>query len=63
MTDGSAFWRLLGGTRDQTPLQSNFGCHVELMDLVDAPFPDANRIPETMARLAATRTHRVSSIA
>ncbi|MFN8005738.1 MAG: MtaA/CmuA family methyltransferase [Terriglobia bacterium] len=27
---------------------------VELMDLVDAPFPDANRIPEKMARLAAT---------
>ena len=27
---------------------------VELMDLVDAPFPDANRQPELMARLAAT---------
>ena len=27
---------------------------VELMDLVDAPFPDANRNPEMMARLAAT---------
>ena len=27
---------------------------VELMDLVDAPFPDANREPEKMARLAAT---------
>jgi [methyl-Co(III) methanol-specific corrinoid protein]:coenzyme M methyltransferase len=27
---------------------------VELMDLVDAPFPDANRNPELMARLAAT---------
>jgi methylthiol:coenzyme M methyltransferase len=27
---------------------------VELMDLVDAPFPDANRVPESMARLAAT---------
>ncbi len=27
---------------------------VELMDLVDAPFPDANRDPELMARLAAT---------
>jgi [methyl-Co(III) methanol-specific corrinoid protein]:coenzyme M methyltransferase len=27
---------------------------VELMDLVDAPFPDANRVPELMARLAAT---------
>ncbi len=26
---------------------------VELMDLADAPFPDANRIPELMARLAA----------
>ena len=27
---------------------------VELMDLMDAPFPDANRVPELMARLAAT---------
>jgi len=27
---------------------------LELMDLVDAPFPDANRRPELMARLAAT---------
>ena len=27
---------------------------VELMDLVDAPFPDANRKPDLMARLAAT---------
>lgn len=27
---------------------------VELMDLADAPFPDANRNPERMARLAAT---------
>ena len=27
---------------------------VELMDLVDAPFPEANRQPEMMARLAAT---------
>jgi len=27
---------------------------VELMDLVDAPFPDANRKAELMARLAAT---------
>ena len=27
---------------------------VELMDLVDAPFPEANRDPELMARLAAT---------
>src|SRR5215510_6799811 len=27
---------------------------VELMDLADAPFPDANRNPELMARLAAT---------
>ncbi|MDP6352846.1 MAG: MtaA/CmuA family methyltransferase [Alphaproteobacteria bacterium] len=27
---------------------------VELMDLVDAPFPQANRDPEMMARLAAT---------
>ena len=27
---------------------------VELMDLVDAPFPDANRVPELMMRLAET---------
>ena len=27
---------------------------VELMDLVDAPFPEANQQPELMARLAAT---------
>src|SRR5215470_9820749 len=27
---------------------------VELMDLVEAPFPNANRQPELMARLAAT---------
>ena len=27
---------------------------VALMDLTDAPFPDANRVPELMARLAAT---------
>jgi uroporphyrinogen-III decarboxylase len=27
---------------------------VELMDLVDAPFPEANRVPELMARLAST---------
>ncbi len=27
---------------------------VELMDLADAPFPDANRVPELMARLAET---------
>jgi len=27
---------------------------VELMDLVGAPFPEANRVPELMARLAAT---------
>jgi MtaA/CmuA family methyltransferase len=27
---------------------------VQLMDLVQAPFPDANRVPELMARLAAT---------
>ena len=31
---------------------------VELMDLVDAPFPQANREPELMARLAATGVHR-----
>jgi hypothetical protein len=33
---------------------------VALMDLADAPFPDANRVPELMARLGATSyTERV----
>ena len=40
---------------DRTPLCNPTSvATVELMDLVDAPFPDANRNPETMARLAAT---------
>ena len=30
---------------------------VELMDLVDAPFPTANRDPEMNARLAGHRLH------
>jgi [methyl-Co(III) methanol-specific corrinoid protein]:coenzyme M methyltransferase len=40
---------------DRTPLVNPTSlATVELMDLVDAPFPDANREPELMARLAAT---------
>lgn len=40
---------------DRTPLVNPTSlATVELMDLVDAPFPDANREPEVMARLAAT---------
>ena len=40
---------------DQTPVCNPTSvATVELMDLVDAPFPDANRNPELMARLAAT---------
>jgi [methyl-Co(III) methanol-specific corrinoid protein]:coenzyme M methyltransferase len=40
---------------DRTPLCNPTSmATVELMDLVDAPFPDANRKPELMARLAAT---------
>ena len=40
---------------DQTPVCNPTSvATVELMDLVDAPFPDANRKPELMARLAAT---------
>jgi [methyl-Co(III) methanol-specific corrinoid protein]:coenzyme M methyltransferase len=40
---------------DRTPLCNPTSvATVELMDLVDAPFPDANREPELMARLAAT---------
>ena len=40
---------------DRTPLCNPTSvATVELMDLVNAPFPDANRNPETMARLAAT---------
>lgn len=40
---------------DRTPLVNPTSlATVELMDLVDAPFPEANREPELMARLAAT---------
>ena len=40
---------------DRTPLVNPTSvATVELMDLVDAPFPHANREPELMARLAAT---------
>src|SRR6185436_13968269 len=40
---------------DRTPVVAPTSvATVELMDLVDAPFPDANRVPELMARLAAT---------
>ncbi len=40
---------------DRTPICNPTSvATVELMDLVDAPFPDANRKPELMARLAAT---------
>ncbi|MSS71065.1 MAG: MtaA/CmuA family methyltransferase [Candidatus Latescibacteria bacterium] len=40
---------------DRTPCSNPTSvATVELMDLVDAPFPDANRDPEKMARLAAT---------
>ncbi len=40
---------------DRTPLCNPTSlATVELMDLVDAPFPAANREPEMMARLAAT---------
>jgi [methyl-Co(III) methanol-specific corrinoid protein]:coenzyme M methyltransferase len=51
--------RVLAGLRrepvDRTPLVNPTSlATVELMDLVDAPFPDANREPELMARLAAT---------
>jgi [methyl-Co(III) methanol-specific corrinoid protein]:coenzyme M methyltransferase len=40
---------------DRTPVVNPTSvATVELMDLVDAPFPNANREPELMARLAAT---------
>ena len=40
---------------DRTPVVNPTSiATVELMDLVEAPFPDANRDPELMARLAAT---------
>jgi [methyl-Co(III) methanol-specific corrinoid protein]:coenzyme M methyltransferase len=40
---------------DRTPVVAPTSvATVELMDMVDAPFPDANRKPELMARLAET---------
>jgi [methyl-Co(III) methanol-specific corrinoid protein]:coenzyme M methyltransferase len=46
---------LRGQPVDRTPVVNPTSvATVELMDLVDAPFPDANREPELMARLAAT---------
>ena len=40
---------------DRTPICNPTSvATVELMDLVDAPFPEANRQPELMARLAST---------
>ena len=46
---------LRGQAVDRTPIVNPTSvATVELMDLVDAPFPDANRDPELMARLAAT---------
>ena len=51
--------RVLAGLRrepvDRTPVCNPTSvATVELMDLVDAHFPEANRNPEMMARLAAT---------
>ena len=46
---------LRGDPVDRTPVVNPTSiATVELMDLVDAPFPDANRDPELMAALAAT---------
>ena len=46
---------LAGKPVDRTPVSNPTNvATVELMDLVDAPFPDANRDPELNARLAAT---------
>jgi methylthiol:coenzyme M methyltransferase len=46
---------LHGQPVDRTPVVNPTSvATVELMDLVDAPFPDAHREPEVMARLAAT---------
>ena len=46
---------LRGQAVDRTPIVNPTSvATVELMDLVDAPFPNANREPELMARLAAT---------
>jgi MtaA/CmuA family methyltransferase len=56
MTSRERVLAALGGEPvDRTPLVNPTSvATVELMDLVDAPFPDANREPELMARLAAT---------
>ncbi|MCY4528529.1 MAG: MtaA/CmuA family methyltransferase, partial [Chloroflexi bacterium] len=46
---------LEGKPVDRTPVSNPTNvATVELMDMVDAPFPDANRDPEMNARLAAT---------
>ena len=46
---------LAGRPVDRTPVANPTNvATVELMDLVDAPFPDACRDPELAARLAAT---------
>jgi len=46
---------LAGEPVDRTPVANPTNvATVELMDFVDAPFPDANRDPELNARLAAT---------
>ena len=46
---------LAGKPVDRTPVSNPTNvATVELMDMVDAPFPDANRDPEMNARLAAT---------
>ena len=52
---GLAVAALDGQPVDRTPVCNPTSvATVELMDLVDAPFPDANRQAEPMARLAAT---------
>ena len=51
----NACWPLRREPVDRTPACNPTSvATVELMDLADAPFPDANRKPELMARLAAT---------
>ncbi len=56
MTSRERVLAALGGEPvDRTPVCNPTSvATVELMDLVDAPFPAANREPELMARLAAT---------
>ena len=56
MTSRERVLAALGGKPvDRTPTCNPTSvATVELMDLVDAPFPNANREPELMARLAAT---------